>query len=64
MGQQEAFGICRTWSEKEEAMYAEATLHELDGLFTTTARTMEPTGVTRSRKPSGEGDQRVNEDND
>ncbi|MFK0106436.1 MULTISPECIES: hypothetical protein [unclassified Streptomyces] len=45
-------------------MNAESTLLELDGLFTTAARTMEPTSVNRSRKPSGEGDQRVNEDDD
>ncbi|MFH8701986.1 hypothetical protein [Streptomyces chartreusis] len=43
-------------------MNAETTLSELDGMFTTPVCTVEPTAENRSRKPSGEGDQRVNED--
>lgn len=43
-------------------MNAETTLRELDGMFTTSARTTVPTCETRHRKPSGQGDQRVNED--
>ncbi|MEU8848152.1 hypothetical protein AB0C70_18385 [Streptomyces sp. NPDC048564] len=45
-------------------MNAETTLRELDGMFTTSVRTAEPTAARRSRKPSGQGDQRVNEDDD
>ncbi|WP_274558097.1 hypothetical protein [Streptomyces spiramyceticus] len=43
-------------------MNAEATLRELDGMFTTVVRTIEPTAVNRNRKPSGTADQRVNDD--
>ena len=45
-------------------MNAEAKLAELDGLFTTSVRTVEPTLAVRSRKPSGTADQRVNDDED
>ncbi|MFJ1552730.1 hypothetical protein [Streptomyces mirabilis] len=43
-------------------MNAETTLRDLEGLFTTSARTTVPTSEARHRKPSGEGDQRTNED--
>ncbi|WP_435241527.1 hypothetical protein [Streptomyces cucumeris] len=43
-------------------MNAEATLQELEKLFTTKARTTMPTTEARHRKPSGNGDQRTNED--
>ncbi|WP_411147393.1 hypothetical protein [Streptomyces sp. A30] len=43
-------------------MNAEAKLRELDEMFTTSARTAVPTAAARHRKPSGNGDQRTNED--
>jgi len=45
-------------------MNAEATLRQLDGMFTTSIRTVEPTTENRNRKPSGTADQRVNDDED
>jgi len=43
-------------------MNAESVLCDLEELFTTSARTAVPTSEARHRKPSGQGDQRVNED--
>ncbi|MET7573389.1 hypothetical protein ABZT04_33565 [Streptomyces sp. NPDC005492] len=43
-------------------MNAESVLRDLEEMFTTSARTIEPTTEARHRKPSGQGDQRVNED--
>ncbi|MGW0885410.1 hypothetical protein [Streptomyces sp. NPDC002671] len=43
-------------------MKAEEQLRNLEGLFTTAARRSVPTAEARHRKPSGQGDQRTNED--
>ncbi|MFH8772038.1 hypothetical protein [Streptomyces sp. NPDC017958] len=43
-------------------MSAEQQLKKADALFTTEARTSVPTAAARHRKPSGQGDQRTNED--
>lgn len=43
-------------------MNSEKTLHDLSGMFRTSARTAVPTAEARHRKPSGNGDQRTNED--
>ena len=43
-------------------MHADSKLRDLEELFTSSARTVEPTTEARHRKPSGDGDQRTSED--
>lgn len=43
-------------------MKTEQVLRDLDSMFNTSAPAVEPSGEARHRKPTGNGDQRTNED--